>query len=158
MNSFSKYFGMTGWRLGWLVAPEGLVRDIEKLAQHFFISPSTPAQHAALAAFQPDTLAILEARREEFGARRDTLLPALRSLGFRVAAEPQGAFYIYADVSDIAADAESLARRLIEEAGVAATPGLDFGHHLPHQHLRIAYTTRRERLLEAVERIARLQL
>ena len=82
----------------------------------------------------------------------------LRSLGFRVAAEPQGAFYIYADVSDIAADAESLARRLIEEAGVAATPGLDFGHHLPRQHLRIAYTTRRERLLEAVERIARLQL
>ena len=158
VNSFSKYFGMTGWRLGWLVAPEGLVRDIEKLAQHFFISPSTPAQHAALAAFQPDTLAILEARREEFGARRDTLLPALRSLGFRVAAEPQGAFYIYADVSDIAADAESLARRLIEEAGVAATPGLDFGHHLPHQHLRIAYTTRSERLLEAVERIARLQL
>ena len=158
VNSFSKYFGMTGWRLGWLVAPEGLVRDIEKLAQHFFISPSTPAQHAALAAFQPDTLAILEARRKEFGARRDTLLPALRSLGFRVAAEPQGAFYIYADVSDIAADAESLARRLIEEAGVAATPGLDFGHHLPHQHLRIAYTTRRERLLEAVERIARLQL
>ncbi len=158
VNSFSKYFGMTGWRLGWLVAPEGLVRDIEKLAQHFFISPSTPAQHAALAAFQPDTLDILEARRREFGARRDTLLPALRNLGFRVEAEPQGAFYIYADVSNIAEDAETLARRLIEDAGVAATPGLDFGHHLPHKHLRIAYTTRSERLLEAVERISRLQL
>ncbi len=158
VNSFSKYFGMTGWRLGWLVAPSGIVRDIEKLAQHFFISPSTPAQHAALAAFRPETLEILEARRREFAARRDTLLPALRSLGFTVATEPQGAFYIYADVSKLAADSEALARRLIEEAGVAATPGLDFGHHLPRQHLRIAYTTRRERLLEAAERIARLKL
>ena len=158
VNSFSKYFGMTGWRLGWLVAPSGIVRDIEKLAQHFFISPSTPAQHAALAAFRPETLEILEARRREFAARRDTLLPALRSLGFTVATEPQGAFYIYADVSKLAEDSEALARRLIEEAGVAATPGLDFGHHLPRQHLRIAYTTRRERLLEAAERIARLKL
>lgn len=158
VNSFSKYFGMTGWRLGWLVAPSGIVRDVEKLAQHFFISPSTPAQHAALAAFRPETLEILEARRREFAARRDTLLPALRSLGFTVATEPQGAFYIYADVSKLAADSEALARRLIEEAGVAATPGLDFGHHLPRQHLRIAYTTRRERLLEAAERIARLKL
>ena len=158
VNSFSKYFGMTGWRLGWLVAPEGMVRDIEKLAQHFFISPSTPAQHAALAAFRPETLDILEARRCEFGVRRDTLLPALRELGFSVGAEPQGAFYIYADVSKLADDAEALAQRLIEEAGVAATPGLDFGHHLPRKHLRIAYTTRRERLLEAAERIARLKL
>lgn len=158
VNSFSKYFGMTGWRLGWLVAPSGIVRDIEKLAQHFFISPSTPAQHAALVAFRPETLEILEARRREFAARRDTLLPALRSLGFTVATEPQGAFYIYADVSKLAEDSEALARRLIEEAGVAATPGLDFGHHLPRQHLRIAYTTRRERLLEAAERIARLKL
>jgi len=158
VNSFSKYFGMTGWRLGWLVAPAGIVRDIEKLAQHFFISPSTPAQHAALAAFRPETLEILEARRHAFGERRDTLLPALRSLGFTVATEPQGAFYIYADVSKLADDAEALAHRLIEEAGIAATPGLDFGHHLPHRHLRIAYTTRRERLLEAAERIARLRL
>ena len=156
VNSFSKYFGMTGWRLGWLVAPSGIVRDIEKLAQHFFISPSTPAQHAALAAFRPETLEILEARRREFAARRDTLLPALRELGFTVATEPQGAFYIYADVSKLAEDSEAFARRLIEEAGVAATPGLDFGHHLPRKHLRIAYTTRRERLLEAAERIARL--
>ncbi|ENO90576.1 pyridoxal phosphate-dependent aminotransferase [Thauera linaloolentis] len=158
VNSFSKYFGMTGWRLGWLVAPAGIVRDIEKLAQHFFISPSTPAQHAALAAFRPETREILEARRREFGNRRDTLLPALRNLGFTVATEPQGAFYIYADISKVADDAETLAHRLIEEAGVAATPGLDFGHHLPRRHLRIAYTTRRERLLEAVERIARLRL
>jgi len=157
VNSFSKYFGMTGWRLGWLVAPAGYVRDIEKLAQHFFIAASTPAQHAALAAFRPETLEILEARRHEFSARRDVLLPALREQGFVVAAEPQGAFYIYADISGIADDASRLAHRLIEEAGVAATPGLDFGDHEPRRHLRIAYTTRRERLLEAVERIARLR-
>lgn len=156
VNSFSKYFGMTGWRLGWLVAPRHLAREIEKLAQHFFIAPSTPAQHAALAAFAPATLEILEARREEFAARRDTLLPALRELGFIVATEPHGAFYIYADVSRLADDSEALARRLIEEAGVAVTPGLDFGNHHPRRHLRVAYTTRRDRLLEAVERIARL--
>lgn len=156
VNSFSKYFGMTGWRLGWLVAPLPYVREVEKLAQHFFIAASTPAQHAALAAFAPATLDILEARRTEFAERRATLLPALRELGFEVAAEPQGAFYIYADVSRLADDSETLARRLIEEAGVATTPGLDFGDQLPRRHLRLAYTTRRTRLLEAVERLARL--
>ncbi len=156
VNSFSKYFGMTGWRLGWLVAPPAYVREIEKLAQHFFIAPSTPAQHAALAAFAPATLDILEERRSEFAARRDTLLPALRDIGFTVAAEPQGAFYIYADIAALADDSERLAYRLIEEAGVATTPGLDFGHHLPRRHLRMAYTTSRERLCEAVERIARV--
>jgi aspartate/methionine/tyrosine aminotransferase len=156
VNSFSKYFGMTGWRLGWLVVPPDYVRTIEKLAQHFFIAPSTPAQHAALAAFAPPTLEILEERRHEFAERRDTLLPALRAIGFTVAAEPQGAFYIYADVSPLTDDAETLARRLIEGAGVAATPGIDFGEHLSRRHLRIAYTTRRERLLEAAERIARV--
>ena len=158
VNSFSKYFGMTGWRLGWLVAPAGFVRELEKLAQHFFISPSTPAQHAALAAFAPATIAILEERRHEFAQRRDVLLPALRALGFGIAAEPQGAFYVYADVSALADDSEALARRMIEEAGVAATPGLDFGHHLPRRHLRIAYTTHGARLLEAAERIRRLGL
>ncbi|MCP5226039.1 MAG: pyridoxal phosphate-dependent aminotransferase [Thauera sp.] len=158
VNSFSKYFGMTGWRLGWLVAPTGFVRELEKLAQHFFISPSTPAQHAALAAFAPATIAILEERRHEFAQRRDVLLPALRELGFGIATEPQGAFYVYADVSALADDSEALARRMIEEAGVAATPGLDFGHHLPRRHLRIAYTTRSERLLEAADRIRALGL
>ena len=154
VNSFSKYFGMTGWRLGWLVAPEAYVRDIEKLAQHFFISPSTPAQHAALAAFEPSTIAILEERRHEFAERRNTLLPALRDIGFRFATEPQGAFYLYADISGIAEDSQSLARLLIEEAGVATTPGIDFGENTPERHLRIAYTTGTTRLLEAAERIA----
>ena len=158
VNSFSKYFGMTGWRLGWLVVPAGYEREIEKLAQHFFISASTPAQHAALAAFAPATIDILEARRHEFAARRDTLLPALDDLGFVVATQPHGAFYIYVDISRLATDSQAFAQRLIDEAGVAATPGLDFGDHAPRRHLRIAYTTREERLLEAVERIGRLAL
>lgn len=154
VNSFSKYFGMTGWRLGWVVAPQAYVRQIEKLAQHFFISPSTPAQHAALAAFTPATLEILEARRHAFASRRNTLLPALRELGFRFATEPQGAFYLYADISDLADNSETLARRLIEDAGVATTPGVDFGDNAPDRHLRIAYTTGETRLVEAAERIA----
>lgn len=156
VNSFSKYFGMTGWRLGWMVAPQAYVRQIEKLAQHFFISPSTPAQHAALAAFTPATLEILEERRHAFAARRNTLLPALRELGFRFATEPQGAFYLYADISELADDSETLARRLIEDAGVATTPGIDFGDNAPDRHLRIAYTTGEARLAEAAERIARV--
>ena len=156
VNSFSKYFGMTGWRLGWMVAPQAYVRQIEKLAQHFFISPSTPAQHAALAAFTPATLEILEERRHAFASRRNTLLPALRELGFRFATEPQGAFYLYADISELADNSETLARRLIEDAGVATTPGIDFGDNAPDRHLRIAYTTEEARLVEAAERIARV--
>ena len=96
INSFSKYFSMTGWRLGWMVVPERYVREIDKLAQNIFLAAPTPAQYAALAAFEPETLAILDARREEFRARRDYLVPALRGLGFDVPCLPQGAFYIYA--------------------------------------------------------------
>ncbi|MCK6386150.1 MAG: pyridoxal phosphate-dependent aminotransferase [Zoogloea sp.] len=156
VNSFSKYFGMTGWRLGWVVAPQAYVRQIEKLAQHFFISPSTPAQHAALAAFTPTTRDILEERRHAFASRRNTLLPALREIGFRFATEPQGAFYLYADISELADSSEALARRLIEDAGVATTPGIDFGDNAPDRHLRVAYTTDNARLVEAAERIARV--
>ncbi len=155
INSFSKYFGMTGWRLGWLVAPSHFGRDIEKLAQNLFISPSTPAQHAALAAFKPETIALLEGRRAEFRSRRDFLLPALRRLGFRIAAEPRGAFYLYADSSAIAHDSEALARELIEQAGVAITPGLDFGDNAPQRHVRFAYTVARDKLEEGVARLAR---
>mgnify|MGYP003471676892 CR=1 FL=1 len=155
LNSFSKYFGMTGWRLGWLVAPVRFMRDIEKLAQNLFISPSTPAQHAALAAFRPETIALLEGRRAEFRSRRDFLLPALRRLGFRIAATPRGAFYLYADCASIAHDSEALARELIEQAGVAITPGLDFGDNAPHRHVRFAYTVTRDKLEEGVARLAR---
>lgn len=153
VQSFSKYFQMTGWRLGWLVVPEAYVRDIEKLAQNLFISPSAPAQHAALAAFQPETIAILENRRAEFRRRRDFLAPALAAAGFRLTAQPQGAFYIYADCSALTDDSERFAHTLLESAGVAITPGLDFGTHAPAQHLRFAYTTDVDRLEEAVSRI-----
>lgn len=154
INSFSKYFGMTGWRLGWLVAPEGYTREIERLAQHFWIAPSTVAQHAAMAAFSPAAMEIHTQRREAFEARRAVLLPGLRELGFTVGADPQGAFYVYADIAALAPDCETLAHRLIEEAGVAATPGIDFGHHRCREHMRFAYTTRVERLHEALDRIA----
>lgn len=155
IQSFSKYFQMTGWRLGWMVVPERFMRDIEKLAQNLFISPSTPAQYAALAAFSPETIGILEARRREFQARRDFLAPALQSLGFKLTARPQGAFYIYADCSSLCSDSAQFATALLEQAGVAATPGMDFGTHSPKQHLRFAYTTSVERLAEASERIRR---
>ena len=156
INSFSKYFGMTGWRLGWLVAPPALVRAIERLAQNIFLAPSTPAQYAALAAFRPEVLAELEARRAEFARRRDYLLPALRELGFGIGSTPQGAFYLYADSRRFGADSQQLALRLLEEGGVAVTPGIDFGEHRPADHLRFAYTTSLPRLREGVERIAHL--
>ncbi len=153
INSFSKYFGMTGWRLGWLVVPPAMVRNVEKLAQNLYIAPSTPAQHAALAAFAPATLEILEERRAAFRARRDLLLPGLRKLGFRIGAEPQGAFYIYADIGDLGQDSFGLAERLIEDAGVAATPGLDFGANDPARHMRFAYTVGVEKLAAGLARM-----
>jgi len=153
VNSFSKYFGMTGWRLGWIVAPEAYVREIDKLAQNIFLAAPTPAQYAALAAFTPETLNELEQRRREFQQRRDYLLPALRKLGFKIPVTPQGAFYLYADCSQFSNDSQQLANRLLEEAGVAITPGLDFGHNQPEHHLRFAYTTSIEKLKEGVARI-----
>ncbi len=132
---------MTGWRLGWLVAPQEYVPALEKVAQNVFLSSSTPAQYAALAAFQPETLVILEARRCIFQERRDSLLPALQKLGFDILVTPQGAFYLYANCSRLSEDSEELCRRLLEEAGVAVTPGKDFGYHEPAHYVRFAYTT-----------------
>jgi aspartate/methionine/tyrosine aminotransferase len=153
INSFSKYFQMTGWRLGWLVVPEIYVRDIEKLAQNLTLCPSTPAQYGALAAFQPATLALLEERRAEFQRRRDFLAPALTEIGFRITAQPQGAFYLYCDCSALTNDSFTLARDLLETAGIAATPGLDFGSNQPEKHIRFAYTTSVDRLSEAISRL-----
>jgi aspartate/methionine/tyrosine aminotransferase len=155
INSFSKYFQMTGWRLGWMIIPEAYGRDVEKLAQNLVLCPSTPAQYAALAAFEPRTIEILEERRAEFRRRRDFLAPALEQIGFRVTARPEGAFYLYCDCSDLADDSFTLARDLLEKAGVAATPGLDFGSNAPEKHIRFAYTTGVPRLAEAVERLSR---
>lgn len=155
LNSFSKYFGMTGWRLGWLVAPEVAVGDLEKLAQNLYISAPSMAQSAALACFEPQTLAILEERRAEFGKRRDFLLPALRELGFNIAVEPEGAFYLYADISTFGGDAFAFCRHFLETEHVAFTPGLDFGRYQAGHHVRFAYTQSLPRLQEAVERIGR---
>lgn len=155
LNSFSKYFGMTGWRLGWLVAPIDAVADLEKLAQNLYISAPSMAQHAALACFEPDTLHILEQRRAEFGRRRDYLLPALRALGFGIAVEPEGAFYLYADISAFGGDAFEFCRFFLETQHVAFTPGLDFGRHQATHHVRFAYTQSLPRLEQAVARIAR---
>lgn len=157
VNSFSKYFGMTGWRLGWLVLPDAdWVREAEKLAQHLFISPSTVAQHAALAAFLPQTQDELERRRAEFARRRAVLLRGLDTLGLTVPAEPTGAFYAYADVSALGETAGRLAQRFIEEAYVAVTPGRDFGEHRADQFLRFAYTTTQARIAAAIERLAKV--
>ena len=156
VNSFSKYFQMTGWRLGWLVVPDGAAREIEKLAQNLFICPSTPAQHAALAAFTPETIAILESRRTELEARRDVLLAALPEIGFGVRARPDGAFYIYCDVGDLTDDSFAFARRILDATAVAITPGRDFGVAAPDRHMRIAYTQPVTRLEEAAERIRRM--
>lgn len=155
LNSFSKYFGMTGWRLGWLVAPEAAVPELEKLAQNLYISAPTMAQHAALACFSEETLAILEERRGEFARRRDFLLPALRELGFGIAVEPEGAFYLYADISAFGGDAFAFCRHFLETEHLAITPGLDFGRHQAGHHVRFAYTQSLPRLQEAVERLAR---
>ena len=153
VNSFSKYFGMTGWRLGWLVAPEGYVREAEKLAQNLFLAPSTPAQYAALAAFTPAALNIFEARRQQLQKRRDFLLPALRELGFIIPITPQGAFYLYADCSRFTNDSYAFVMNLLETAGVAITPGIDFGSHQAGSHVRFAYTNSLENLAKAVERL-----
>jgi aspartate/methionine/tyrosine aminotransferase len=152
INSFSKYFCMTGWRLGWVVLPEGAVRGFEKLAQHLFISAPSAAQHAALAAFLPESISILEARRGEFAKRRDFLVPALKGAGLRVPSEPHGAFYVYADC---AGDARAFARELLESEAVAATPGVDFGANGTERFVRFAYTRSLADLQEAAMRIAR---
>jgi aspartate/methionine/tyrosine aminotransferase len=157
VNSFSKYFNMTGWRLGWLVVPPSLVGAFEKLAQNLFICASALAQHAALACFEPDTLAIYEARRLEFKRRRDFIAPALESLGFSVPVMPDGAFYVYADCNQVAhaaaGDSAALTKAMLHDAGVVLVPGMDFGNHAPRSYIRLSYATAYSKLEEAVERL-----
>ncbi len=175
INSFSKYFCMTGWRLGWMVVPEALVGTLENLAQHLYICPSTLAQRAALACFEPASLAEFERRRAEFKTRRDYFIPALRSLGFKVPVEPDGAFYVYADCSEIAG---KLANRcgtssakgaqatqaslgtswdfsfnMLHHAHVAITPGRDFGHHSTQQFVRFSTASSMADLQTAIARM-----
>lgn len=153
VNSFSKYYGMTGWRLGWLVVPDAYCGAVEKLAQNVFIAASTPAQYAALAAFAPDVKVELERRRAVFKDRRDYLVPALRALGFDIPVMPDGAFYVYADCSRFSTDSAAFALDLLTRAGVAVTPGIDFGSHECDRYVRFSYATARENLEEGVRRI-----
>ncbi len=155
VNSFSKYFHMTGWRLGWLAAPDWAMGGIERLAQNLYLAAPTPAQYGALAAFGTENMAILELRRQEMRARRDYLVLALTGLGFGLPVMPQGAFYLYVDVSRFTNDSFGFAGELLEQAGVAITPGLDFGDVSPEKYVRFSYTRPLPVLAEAVERIGR---
>lgn len=153
VNSFSKYYGMTGWRLGWLVTPTVYLSDIEKLAQNMFIASSTIAQHAALTVFEPEVIKELDQRRDTLQQRRDYLLPALRELGFEIPIKPQGAFYLYADCQAFSKDSYAFVIQLLGETGVAITPGRDFGVYQPETHVRFSYANTLEHLREAVQRI-----
>ncbi len=155
INSFSKFFGMTGWRVGWLVVPEDFIEAAEKLAQNIFISTPTHSQYAALASFSPENMAELERRRQEFKRRRDFLYQNLMRLGFKVACKPEGAFYVYADCSAITDDSFQFAKDLLEAEGVAVTPGKDFGHNQPDKHIRFAYTASIDRMAAALTRLER---
>lgn len=153
INSFSKYFCMTGWRLGWMVMPQRYVADVEKLAQNLFISNSDIAMQAALAAFTPQTLAECETGRLRFRDQRDYLVPALRELGFDIPVTPQGAFYIYANCSRITRDSYGFCLDLLERAGVAVAPGIDFGEHRAAEHVRFSYPKPVPVLQEGVRRL-----
>jgi len=152
INSFSKYFGMTGLRLGWMVVPENLLPAIERFAQNLSICPNTPAQWAALACFQNDTLEICEQRRQTFKARRDFLVKALPRAGIEIHSTPDSAFYIYAKAPF---ESERYCRELLEKAWVCTVPGKDFSEHRGGDMMRFSYANSMENLEQAVERIHR---
>lgn len=156
LNSFSKYFHMTGWRLGWMIVPQPLVAVVEKLASNLMICPPALSQYAALACFDPASLAIYEQRRQIFQARRDFLLPAFEQLGLQVHARPDGAFYIYADIGAHSSDSKAFSLRLLDEAGIAAVPGHDFGPTHGAHSMRFSYATATEKLEEAVARMGKM--
>ncbi|MES2786516.1 MAG: pyridoxal phosphate-dependent aminotransferase [Pseudomonadota bacterium] len=158
INSFSKYFNMTGWRLGWIVAPEEVALGIEKLAQNLYICPSTIAQHAALACFEPDSLAEYERRRAEFKARRDWFIPQLEAIGLKVPVMPDGAFYAWADCTEACRrlgvkDSWDLTFEIMKRAHVAVTPGRDFGVAETGHFIRFSTASSMEHLQEAVQRL-----
>jgi len=155
INSFSKYFGMTGWRIGWLIVPEDFVQATEKLAQNIFISTSSHSQYAALAAFDPLTLQELESRREDFARKRDFLYENLLRLGFNIPVKPAGAFYIYAGASQFTNDSQKFAEQLLEIEGLAITPGKDFGQNESQHYLRFSYTGSMATITEGIKRLER---
>ena len=157
VGSFSKFFAMPGWRLGWAIVPEPMLEAVERLAQNLYICPSAPAQLAALECFHPDTLALCEARRVEFRTRRELVLDGLRAGGWRVPAAPDGAFYAWLDVGELTdrlgLDADALAARLLDEAGVALAPGPDFGRVDAERRLRLSYACSMPDIERALERL-----
>jgi aspartate/methionine/tyrosine aminotransferase len=153
VNSFSKYYSMTGWRLGWMVVPEPLLRPVECLAQNLFISPPTLAQHAAIVAF--DCRDELDRHVARYARNRETLLRALSGAGFGALAPADGAFYLYADIGDLAADSRDLCRRLLDEIGVALTPGVDFDPERGHRFVRFSFAGTEADIVEAAERLGR---
>jgi aspartate/methionine/tyrosine aminotransferase len=153
LNSFSKFFGMTGWRLGWLVVPQEAVEGVTKLAQNLFIAPSTPAQYAALAAFSPAAMKVHHDRAEQFKQRATMLAQGLQQLGFKIPVQPQGAFYLYVDVSSTGLPAIEFCHRLLEEFQVAVTPGEDFGANLNQAFVRFAFTTDEASIALGLERL-----
>ena len=154
INSFSKTFGMTGWRLGWLVCPDWALDAVTRLAQNAYISAPAPSQAAGVACFQPDVWALVEERRREFEMRRNVLVDGLRSIGFGVPVVPHGAFYVYADSTRFGDDSSDVAQRLLAHAGVACTPGIDFGVSEGHRHVRFSYTAPAARIEEALDRMS----
>lgn len=153
VNSFSKYFGMTGWRLGWLVLPEALVPPVERLAQNLYICPSTVAQHAALACFDDESIAEFERRRAEFERRREFVVAALQRLQMPAPVTPDGAFYAYADCSAHSTSSWDFCFELMRRAQVALTPGRDFGRTAPERYLRLSYASSMADLEEAMNRL-----
>lgn len=155
VNGFSKYYGMTGWRLGWLISPPEHAEAIQRLCQNLFISAPSAAQYAALHAFEPEVRDELERRRQAFRRRRDFFVPALRGLGLDVPLMPQGAFYVYADVSGFGRDSDGFAADLLDRQGVAITPGRDFGRYRADEHVRFTFAKPMHQLEQAVERLRR---
>ena len=155
INSFSKYFSMTGWRLGWLVLPAELVAPVERLAQNLYICPSTIAQHAALACFDEASIAEYENRRGEFRRRRDFVVPALQDLGLKVPVMPDGAFYAWADCSAFDSSSWDFCFDMMRRAHVALTPGRDFGPHAAERYLRLSFASSMAELQQALQRLAR---
>lgn len=153
INSFSKYFGMTGWRLGWAVVPDAMVPVMERLAQNYYICAPTPAQMAALACFTPESIAECEARRQELAQRRALVLQGLQDIGLPVPVKPDGAFYVYIDVSSTGLDSMRFCQQALQQAHVALTPGHDFGPWQASRHVRLSYATGSDDLREGLNRL-----
>lgn len=152
-NSFSKFFGMTGWRLGWAVIPENTIEAVDDLATNFYLCAHTPTQHAAVACFTPESLAVCEERRQELLARRRIVVDGLREIGLPLEVEPNGAFYAYFNISSTGLDAWTFCERALNEAHVALTPGRDFGPATADTHVRLSYAASREALAEGLRRL-----